>query len=205
MMKRKSNYYNRCRMLLIGILTFMQCILFMEGQSMAKEEQEKLIFSFDKTSEAQKWRAINDPVMGGLSESSLQATNQETALFSGNVSLKNFGGFASINTIPADYNLNGYEGISIRVKGDGKKYKFSLKTDTAFTGFSYLCPFSTEKNAWTVIRLPFKDFIPSFRGRVVTDAGKLDSGKIKSFGLLISDKQEGPFRLEIDWIKAYKK
>ena len=28
---------------------------------------------------------------------------------------------------------------------------------------------------------------------------------MKSFGTLIADKQEGPFRLELDWIKAYTK
>lgn len=30
------------------------------------------------------------------------------------------------------------------------------------------------------------------------------SENIKSVSFLISDKQEGPFRLEIDWVKAYR-
>jgi len=30
----------------------------------------------------------------------------------------------------------------------------------------------------------------------------MDPRQMKSFGLLVSDEQEGPFRLEIAWIKA---
>jgi hypothetical protein len=34
--------------------------------------------------------------------------------------------------------------------------------------------------------------------------GPLSSEKIQQLGFLIGDKQTGRFRLEIDWIKAYK-
>ena len=37
------------------------------------------------------------------------------------------------------------------------------------------------------------------------DAPKLDTEKIRSFGFTISDKQVGPFKLEVDWIRAVKK
>ena len=42
-------------------------------------------------------------------------------------------------------------------------------------------------------------------GVVQNDADKLNKGKIKSFGFIISDKQAGAFRLEVDSIKAYAK
>jgi monofunctional biosynthetic peptidoglycan transglycosylase len=41
-----------------------------------------------------------------------------------------------------------------------------------------------------------------FRGRVLTDVPPLNPSKIASVGVLISDKQAGPFRLEMGWIKA---
>ena len=37
---------------------------------------------------------------------------------------------------------------------------------------------------------------------VLPDVPPLNAAKVSSVGLLISDKQAGPFRLEIDWIKA---
>jgi len=57
---------------------------------------------------------------------------------------------------------------------------------------------------WTGVELPFVTFQPVFRGRLARDYPALDPGAIKTFGLIISDQQEGPFRLQIDWIKAYR-
>lgn len=181
------------------------CLISGTGETaMSTEEQEKLIFNFDNQEQVRQWRTIDDVVMGGVSQSAVTAGSRGTALFSGTVSLDNFGGFASASSLPSDYNLSGFTGIAIRVKGDGKRYKFTIKTDTAFTGFSYQAPFNTESGAWAVIQFPFKSFVPTFRGSVMNTAEPFDPKKVKSFGFLIADKQQGPFRLEIDWIKAYK-
>ena len=191
-----------------GILACLGALLFiilLTGETvMSAEEKEKLIFGFDNPAAVQQWRTIDDVVMGGVSQSVIKAGSQGTVLFTGTVSLENFGGFASASSLPADYNLKGCEGIAIRVKGDGKRYKFTAKTDTAFTGFTYQAPFNTENNAWSIIKFPFKTFVPTFRGSVMNDVEPIDAGKVKSFGFLIADKQQGPFRIEIDWIKAYK-
>ena len=50
--------------------------------------------------------------------------------------------------------------------------------------------------------MPFKGFVPTFRGRVLTDVPPLNPAGVVSVGLLISDKQEGPFKLELAWIRA---
>ena len=39
-------------------------------------------------------------------------------------------------------------------------------------------------------------------GRALDNVPALDPSAIYQFGFLISDKQAGPFNLEIDWIKA---
>lgn len=180
-------------------------IMLLTGETvMSAEEKEKLIFNFDSPTEVAQWRTIDDVVMGGVSQSVIQAGSQSTCLFTGTVSLENFGGFASASSLPGAYNLGGFMGIAIRVKGDGKRYKFTVKTDTAFSGFTYQAPFNTESNAWTELRFPFKSFVPMFRGSVMDNVEPIDPEKVKSFGLLIADKQKGPFRLEIDWIKAYR-
>ncbi len=180
-------------------------VILLTGEPvMSAEEKEKLIFNFDSPAEVAQWRTIDDVVMGGVSQSVIQAGSQGTCLFTGTVSLENFGGFASASSLPASYNLGGFTGIAIRVKGDGKRYKFTTKTDTAFTGFSYQALFNTENGTWAVIQLPFKTFVPMFRGSVMDNVEPIDPEKVKSFGLLIADKQKGPFKLEIDWIKAYR-
>jgi NADH dehydrogenase [ubiquinone] 1 alpha subcomplex assembly factor 1 len=171
--------------------------------AMSTEAKEKLIFNFDSQEQVRQWRTIDDVVMGGVSQSAVTAASKGTALFSGTVSLENFGGFASTSSLPADYNLAGFNGIAIRVKGDGKRYKFTVKTDAAFSGFTYQAPFNTESGAWTELRFPFKSFVPTFRGSFMDNVEPIGPQKVKSFGFLIADKQKGPFKLEIDWIKAY--
>ena len=65
---------------------------------MATEEKEKLIYNFDNLAEVQQWRTIDDLVMGGVSQSVIKAGSQGTVLFTGTVSLENFGGFASASS-----------------------------------------------------------------------------------------------------------
>lgn len=171
------------------------------GQNM--EATVKMLIDFSKDNEQENWRVINDGVMGGISQSQIELTKDKNAVFQGMVSLENYGGFASIRTQPADYQLAGYDGMSIRIKGDGKKYQIRLRTDDRFDGVSYRSEFGTSSEEWITLNLPFDKFVPTFRGRIVPDALELAPEKIQQIGFLIADKQEGAFRIEIDWIGAY--
>ena len=173
------------------------------GGTVMSKEEELTIFDFSKKNDLDQWWPINDTVMGGISESQLQQTKEGNALFAGNVSLENYGGFASLQSQPSHYNFTGYEGIAIRLKGDGKRYKLSLKNNTFLDAARYEAAFNTEKEIWTTIPIPFTTLVPTFRGIVLTNETPLAISRVKSFGLLISDKQKGPFRIEIAWIKAY--
>jgi monofunctional biosynthetic peptidoglycan transglycosylase len=165
-------------------------------------DNERKVIDFAKSSDTNNWIVINDVVMGGVSESSYQVTESGTAVFSGAVSLENNGGFASANRNPSQFDLSDSDGIRFKVKGDGKKYKISVKNDGSFNGFSYRVEFNTKDGEWLTIDAPFSSFIPMLMGQK-TSASPIDRAIIKTFGFLISDKQEGPFRLEIDWIGAY--
>lgn len=174
------------------------------GIVMSAPQKDFVIFDFKNQESFTPWQTINDTVMGGVSESSLKPGSGSTALFAGTVSLKNSGGFCTASSRANKvYDLSSYAGIAARVKGDGKAYKLTLKSDTAFTGFVYQFDFSTQKGQWLTIRAPFKAFTARFRGRPQPGAPPINSSQVKSFGFLIADKQEGPFTLEIDWIKAY--
>jgi monofunctional biosynthetic peptidoglycan transglycosylase len=167
------------------------------------KRQYKLILDFILPEEEKRWEIMTDVVMGGISQTQMFITPNKTAIFYGEVSLENYGGFASIRTRPQEYQLDGYAGLSLRVKGDGKKYRFRLRTDDEFEGIAYQAGFATQPGKWITVNLPFTEFIPVFRGRVVPEAPKLEAGHIRRIGFMIADKQAGPFTLEIDWIKAY--
>jgi monofunctional biosynthetic peptidoglycan transglycosylase len=176
------------------------CSIFTGVATMA---DEKVLYDFKEAEAAADWSAIHDVVMGGVSSGGVEATGEDTLLFVGEVSLENNGGFASIRSDPGKRDLGAFQGIEIRVRGDGQRYKLNLKTDAAFDGIQYRVAFQTEVGEWQTLRFPFTDFFASFRGRTVPDAPALDPSRITSFGFLISDRQAGPFRLEIDLILAY--
>jgi len=165
--------------------------------------KQKQIIDFSLPNEGKQWEAITDRVMGGVSQGQMVITSDKTAIFRGVLSLENYGGFASVRTHPQNYQLDGYEGLSLRVKGDGKRYRIRLKTDDHFDSIAYQAGFTTKPEEWIVIQVPFNEFIPVFRGQVISNAPKLELGGIRRIGFMIADKQEGPFRLEIDWVKAY--
>ena len=160
----------------------------------------RVVIDFLDPAQTLRWTSVNDRVMGGVSTSQAMATAEGMA-FSGVVSFENNGGFASIRALPCEYGLAGAIALVLRVRGDGKSYKFGIRTDTAFDGVQYQARFATQAGEWQDIRLPLNEFQPTFRGRTV-QAPTLDPARIRVFGLLISDRQAGPFRLVMESIQA---
>jgi hypothetical protein len=54
-----------------------------------------MLIDFTDAQESQRWIAINDDVMGGISQSRIELSPAATARFSGQLALENNGGFAS--------------------------------------------------------------------------------------------------------------
>jgi monofunctional biosynthetic peptidoglycan transglycosylase len=150
----------------------------------------------------ESWPNIDDTVMGGVSSSEM-VIEDGVAVFRGEVSLENNGGFASVRSDSRDHDLSAFDGLVIRVRGDGKRYKVRLRTTGSFGGPSYQATIEPAPGKWQEIKIPFREFAPVFRGRRLPDHPPLDPGEVKTFGLLIADKQAGPFRLEIEWIAGY--
>ena len=162
--------------------------------------KETMIEDFNSTNHL-NWKVINDEVMGGISESNFQIQNDQTALFSGRVSLQNNGGFASARASLHESISGDFEKIIIRVKGDGKTYSLRIRTDQNFDGVAYACRFSTKKDEWTEHEFSPAEFVPTFRGRILSNVPPLNDLNISHIGFLISEKQSGSFGLIIDWIK----
>jgi len=148
------------------------------------------LFEFKTAQEIEAWRIVNDGVMGGLSDSQVEWNEEKGTLsFSGNVSLENYGGFASTRTVPQDFPIQNFKTIKLRVKGDGKKYKFRMRNSNRFDGIAYSKTFETTKGEWKEINLPISDFEATFRGRVYSDYPKLNPEDLQQVGFLIADKQ----------------
>lgn len=169
------------------------------------------------------WGALDDVVMGGVSESTfiIDTTGGEkggpAGLFKGVVSTTNNGGFTSIRTknfsVPED--LSSYDGLELRLKGDGRRYKLIVRTGRDWDTVGYTASFDTTEGQWQSIRLPFSSFVPVFRARTVSDAPPFDLRSIVSLQLMFSKFEydgklnptfvEGPFQLPVSSIRTFIK
>jgi hypothetical protein len=159
-----------------------------------------VLLDFDDEAEVTQWMPVNDVVMGGMSRSAFEQAGRGIARFRGAVSLENSGGFASARTSPRRWNSSGASAFVLRVLGDGHTYKFTVRTDDGFDGVQYQSRFTPPAGAWYEARLPVESFAATFRGRIVPGSGPLDPARVRTLGLMISDKQAGPFELLVDWI-----
>ena len=150
---------------------------------------------------AAEWAIVNDGVMGGLSSSEFVDSGAGFAVFRGKLSLENNGGFASVRGIVPTGAMEQHSGLALRVRGDGRTYQVRLRTDRRFDGVAYMAEFQTRADAWQTIEIPFSAFEATFRGMKPRGAPELVPGEIRQLGLLIGDKVEGPFRLDVEWIR----
>ena len=162
----------------------------------------KVVFDFGTVAGAGLWQVVNDDVMGGVSSATFGIV-AGAAVFEGQVRLENNGGFASVRSMPARLGMEGCEGLAIRVRGDGSRYKLTARTAAGFDGWNFQTSFDTKPGEWMEVRRPLADFAASYRGRILPDVAPPRGGDIVSLGFLISDRQAGAFRLEVAWIRAW--
>lgn len=99
----------------------------------------EILFEFSRPDAATGWYDINDVVMGGISWGKAIWKDKGCLVFKGNVSFENNGGFSLIRSANTDYDLQDYKGVKIKVRGDGKKYKFTLRTVGNLAGGGLIC------------------------------------------------------------------
>jgi monofunctional biosynthetic peptidoglycan transglycosylase len=126
-------------------------------------------------------------------------------LFAGTLSLENNGGFSSVRTDDGPWDLSGTEGISLRVRGDGRTYQLRLSTDAEYRGdrIAYQAPFKTIKGKWAEVSVPFVNLTPSHHGEQL-DGPEFNLSNVTEVGIILADKKAGDFALEVDWMKTYE-
>ena len=165
-----------------------------------------LLFHFDRAEAVVGWAAIDDRVMGGVSRSRLRHVPAGHAVFEGQVSLAQGGGFASVR---APIGTAGAAGAAdaagaagataavIEVRGPPLRFKLALFMADGADAPSYQHDFVPSADRWTALRLPLAQFVPRWRGREVAGAPPLDPTLLRQVGLMIAGRQAGPFALDL--------
>ena len=159
------------------------------------------LFDFTSNVGFQSWRTVDDRVMGGVSRSRM-IPQERFASFQGTLSLENNGGFASVRSPELDERLENVDSIRLKVRGDGRTYQLSIRTDRVFDGVRYRTSFDTEEGVWEEVVLSLGYFSPTRRGRCVPGTPDLRASDVRSFGLMVADKQDGQFRLDVESLSA---
>jgi NADH dehydrogenase [ubiquinone] 1 alpha subcomplex assembly factor 1 len=171
-----------------------------EGSLDMKVEKSMTLFDFTNTELMTYWSVVNDGVMGGKSKSTIIRSTEDALLFKGELSLANNGGFSSMIATFKPIDLSAYTGIQCQIRGDGNTYALNLRDQLGRV--VHQKSFNTKINEWELIQISFDELSPLVYGRSVTSKS-LDISSILSIQLIISDKQEGPFELEIKTISTY--
>jgi len=157
------------------------------------------LFSFDQADEAE-WIVVNDGVMGGGS-SGFVTVEDGSLRFTGTLVTRG-GGFTSVRARRV-VDLTGQAGLELRVRGSGRTFEVEVGDGLRSNrgSVSRRAPFTTSAE-WTLVRVPFSTLRSTTFGQAV-NAPSIDLSRIQSVGLYIADGQDGPFRLEVDFIRTY--
>lgn len=157
------------------------------------------LFTFDRADEA-SWDVVNDGVMGGRSRGFV-AVEDGTLRFTGTLVTQG-GGFTSVRA-RREVDLSGHAGLELRVRGGGRSFEVELDDGLRNYGrsVSRRAAFPTTAE-WTTVRVPFSALRSTVFGRAVS-APPIDLARIRGVGFYMVDGQDGPFRLEVDVVRAY--
>lgn len=153
------------------------------------------IFEFHKHVNIKDWTVVNDIVMGGNSKADFYINEEGHGVYRGNVSLENNGGFSSVRYRFPSLNVKSFSKITIKVKGDGKRYQFRVKNQIS-NKFAYITHFVTS-DEWQTVEFTLSDLYPTFKGRIL-DMTNFKEDYIEEIAFLIANKKQESFKLEID-------
>ena len=175
-----------------------------EKPPQSKETTTNMLIDFTDKKAGHQMNVVNDGVMGGLSQGTIEMTQNDSLLFKGNISLQNNGGFSSFRIGGKLWDLSAWKGVEILVKGDGRTYGLRATTDETFlrSSVSFTADFKTVKDEWVKLQIPFSKMKASWRGRKLDR--NFDPAQIKGLGIILADKTAGKFALEIKSISAWK-
>ena len=157
------------------------------------------VFSFVSADEVNEWFVVNDTVMGGVSSGRLE-WGSGALVFTGDLSLDNNGGFASVRSPFLDpasvIDWADRDGLVVEIGGDGRTWTMEVRTDLGDGG--WISPVPTSPREVSTVDVPWTSFQPVTRFLDPRPAtAPLDPTRIVSVSFYLVDGIEAPFRLEL--------
>lgn len=184
---------------------------------------EKALYSFASKEDLEPWTLFSDATLGGgthgVLEHCAEPSDEGTASFRGIISTAisdptsrlRRSGFCGINLEVAEglLSLEDYDTVAYRVRGDGRRYIASLRTENwivddksqdVWQAFIF-----ARRGEWTEVEIPLKRFLQTWKGRLVDSDEELNPRRVTNLGISVAAADgaaDGPFQLDLDWIRA---
>jgi NADH dehydrogenase [ubiquinone] 1 alpha subcomplex assembly factor 1 len=101
------------------------------------------------------------------------------------------------------WNIDPYAYLGLRFKSDGRSYLVNLQTESVVpTDLHQHRLFSKRPGEWETVLIKWNDFVRTNYGFVVEPQTELLRQKLRSIGIGLTDRVEGPFELCIERIWA---
>ncbi|KAG0168379.1 hypothetical protein DFQ30_004840 [Apophysomyces sp. BC1015] len=181
-------------------------------------QKELPMLSLKTKQDLDHWAIGCDKDIGGFSNASIEITPENTGLFHGSISLElpsnreiQQSGYAAVRSKPQPSSMFGtpcwdtslFRYLAMRVRGDRRKYFVNIQTDGVIATDVYQHRlFLRDPGNWETVMIPFRDFILTNNGMIQEQQIEMFREKVKTVGFSLQDRQDGPFKLEIEWIKA---
>ena len=163
------------------------------------DNYDEAVFAFPLARQLEGWSVVNDTVMGGVSTGEL-AWVDTAMVFTGELSLENNGGFASVRSpfiepsLAARWADRG--GLRLELRGDGRSWAVQVRTSSASGG--WIASVTPPTDDFALIEIPWTDFEPVTRFLDPRQTDEvLDPSEIALITLYLIDGVEERFRLEV--------
>jgi NADH dehydrogenase [ubiquinone] 1 alpha subcomplex assembly factor 1 len=110
------------------------------------------------------------------------------------------------------WDIDSYMYMGLRVKSDGRKYYVNIQTDSIvatdlhqhrlYTRHHRGANGPDDPGQWETILIKFHEFVRTNHGRVVEPQSEMLRQKVKSVGIGLTDRRDGPFELGVAAIWA---
>ncbi|KAK6060240.1 Complex I intermediate-associated protein 30 [Cooperia oncophora] len=105
------------------------------------------------------------------------------------------------------WNWKNFSHLLIKCRGDGRSYKIMLHAPKAIDmtwGDSYSYPLHTRGGPyWQYEKIPFSKFFHTVAGRIQDKQNSVFLDEVSSLGIVLMDRIDGEFQLELDYIGVY--
>jgi len=177
-------------------------------------------WTFNPETDFSEWVVTSDKDNNeGYSTCSLTVSPTGKGLFSGNLSTQLIKdgkvkrtGYCNMRSIqPARsfkretyHDWTSYTHLVLRIRGDGRSYMLNIGSagyfDITWNDMYNYMLFTRGGPHWQITRIPFSKFFLTSKGRIQDKQSPLPLNRVSNFGITVGDKNNGPFRLEIDYI-----